>query len=95
MPGPRDADELEDYSSSTVAETETLTMTLAGLREPKLDTIRELNRIEQLAGETREVIKGIDADGGEPIFLTINAAITDAIGTIQGVLAAYRYQPKG
>lgn len=70
-------------------------MTMAGLREPKLDTIRELNRIEQLAGETREVIKEIDADGGEPIFLTINAAITSAIGTLQGVLAAYRYERKG
>ncbi len=70
-------------------------MTLSGLKEPKLDTIRELNRIEQLAGETREVLKGIDADRGEPIFLTVHAAISNAIGTLQGVLAAYRYEREG
>jgi hypothetical protein len=66
-------------------------MAATALREPKLDLIRELNRIERLAAETRDAIKDIDADRGEAVFLTIYGAVTEAIGTIEGVLSAYRY----
>ncbi len=61
------------------------------MREPKLDTVRELNRIEQLAAETREAIKDIDADRGEAVFLTIYKAVTNTIGTLEGVLSAYKH----
>lgn len=65
-------------------------MTTTCIKEPKLDTVRELNRIEQLAAETRDAIKDIDADRGEAVFLTIFNAVTDTIGTLEGVLSAYK-----
>ena len=70
-------------------------MTAQRHKEPKLDTLRELKQIEQLANETREVLQVIDADRGEAVFLTVSKAITDAICTLEGVIAAYRFNRTG
>ena len=70
-------------------------MTTQRRKEPKLDTLRELKQIEQLASETHEVLQGIDADRGEPVFLTVSTAITEAMCTLEGVIAAYRYNRTG
>ena len=70
-------------------------MTAERHKEPKLDTLRELKQIEQLASDTREVLQVIDADRGEAVFLTVSTAITDAIRTLEGVIAAYRYNRTG